>query len=101
MVNFSVFFFLWLFWQCEDMEAMEGKLKERNIKNIKRTVDDDEDGTAIDQLFFNDPDGFMIEICNCENLKLVPAGSFDKIKLPFDRHNPPLELNNGNAASAK
>ncbi|KAI6675929.1 hypothetical protein NL676_036725 [Syzygium grande] len=48
---------------------------------------------SIDQLFFTDPDQFMIEICNCENLKLVPAGSLGKIKLPFDRHNPLVELN--------
>ncbi|KAF3437363.1 hypothetical protein FNV43_RR20116 [Rhamnella rubrinervis] len=54
--------------QCEDMRAVEEKLKERNVKYIKRTVEDDEDGTAIDQMFFDDPDGFMIEICICENL---------------------------------
>lgn len=45
---------------------------------------------SIDQLFSNDPDGFMIEICNCENLKLVPAGSLGKIKLPLDTHKPPI-----------
>jgi hypothetical protein len=73
------------------MEEMEEKLKELNIKYMKRAVEDEENGTRIDQLFFNDPDGFMIEICNCENLKLVPAGSLGKIKLPFDRHNPPVE----------
>lgn len=61
------------------------------LKYMKRTVED-ESGTAIDQLFFSDPDGFMVEICNCENLKLVPTGSFGKIKLPLDKHNPPVEL---------
>lgn len=77
------------------MEAMEVRLKAfNNIEYIKRTVEDNENGTSIDQLFFNDPDGFMIEICNCENLKLVPAGSLGKIKLPFDRHYPPVEVNN-------
>ncbi|KAJ9685568.1 hypothetical protein PVL29_017561 [Vitis rotundifolia] len=81
--------------QCEDMEAMEQRLKDFNIKYMKRTIKD-EHGTAIDQLFFNDPDGFMVEICNCENLKLVPAGSLGQIKLPLDRHNPPVELENGN-----
>ncbi|CAK9170528.1 unnamed protein product [Ilex paraguariensis] len=75
--------------QCEDMEAMEQRLKDMNIKYMKITVGE-ENEIAIDQLFFNDPDGFMIEICNCRNLKLVPAGSFGQIKLPFDRHNPPL-----------
>ncbi|PIA48352.1 hypothetical protein AQUCO_01400750v1 [Aquilegia coerulea] len=77
--------------QCEDLKAMEQKLKNRGIKYLKRIVED-ENGTAIDQLFFNDPDGFMIEICNCENLKLVPADAVDRIKLPSDRHIPPVHL---------
>lgn len=77
--------------QCEDMEAIVQKLNDLNIKYLKRTVDG-ENGSNIDQLFFNDPDGFMIEICNCENLKLVPAGSLGKIRLPDDRHVPPIEI---------
>ncbi|XP_042514350.1 uncharacterized protein LOC122089009 [Macadamia integrifolia] len=81
--------------QCEDMYAIEGRLKRMKIKYIKRTVED-EGGTSIDQLFFKDPDGFMIEICNCENLKLVPVGSLGRIKLPLDRHNPPVELHQDN-----
>ncbi|KAJ9563512.1 hypothetical protein OSB04_008672 [Centaurea solstitialis] len=76
---------------CEDMGAMERKLKEFGIKYMKRTVGGEEDG-VIDQLFFNDPDGFMIEICNCENVTLKPKGSIERIKLPYDRHNPPVEL---------
>ncbi|GLT80170.1 hypothetical protein SLA2020_516240 [Shorea laevis] len=60
--------------QCEDVKAMEQRLKDFNWKYMKRTID--ENGTPIDQLFFNDPDGFMVELCNCESLKLVPAGSF-------------------------
>lgn len=62
---------------------------------FRPTVEDVENRTKIDQLFFNDPDGFVVEICNCENLKLVPASSLGKIKLPVDRHNPPVELENG------
>lgn len=54
--------------QCENMEAIEKRLKELDVKYIKRTVKDDQSGNAIDQMFFDDPDGFMIEICNCENL---------------------------------
>ncbi|XP_027356766.1 LOW QUALITY PROTEIN: uncharacterized protein LOC113866076 [Abrus precatorius] len=77
--------------QCEDMEAMEKKLKERNVRYMKKTLKA-EDGTVMDQIFMNDPDGFMVEICNCENLKLVPADSLSKIKLPMDRHNPPVEI---------
>ncbi|KAK7263923.1 hypothetical protein RJT34_31522 [Clitoria ternatea] len=75
--------------QCEDLEAMEKKLKEMDVKYMKRTLEA-EDGKAMDQIFFNDPDGFMVEICNCENLKLIPADSLNKIKLPVDRHTPPL-----------
>ena len=55
------------------MEAIEKRLKEAEVKYLKRTVDGEE-GSAIDQLFFKDPDGFMIEICNCENVKLKPTG---------------------------
>ncbi|XP_061995495.1 LOW QUALITY PROTEIN: glyoxylase I 4 [Rosa rugosa] len=86
--------------QCEDMDAMVKKLEELNIEYMKRTVEDDKNGTKIDQIFFNDPDGFMIEICNCENLKLVPAGSLGKIKLPIDRHNPPVDMGD-NGTDAK
>nr|XP_043625813.1 metallothiol transferase FosB [Erigeron canadensis] len=85
--------------QCEDMEALERRLKDMDIKYIKRTVGGKEDG-EIDQLFFNDPDGFMIEICNCENVKLKPQGSIDRIKLPYDKHNPPLELNSNTAKAS-
>ncbi|CAN0917254.1 Glyoxylase I 4 [Linum grandiflorum] len=78
--------------QCEDMEEMERRLKEFDVKYMKRTLEEENNGTKIDQMFFDDPDGFMIEICNCENLKLVPAGSLGKIRIPVDRHTPPLEL---------
>lgn len=59
--------------QCESMQVVESKLIEMNIKFIKRTVE--EGGVYVDQLFFHDPDGFMIEICNCENLPVVFLGS--------------------------
>jgi len=59
--------------QCESMQVVESKLVEMNIKFVKRTVE--EGGVYVDQLFFHDPDGFMIEICNCENLPVVPLGS--------------------------
>ncbi|KAL2329315.1 hypothetical protein Fmac_022742 [Flemingia macrophylla] len=71
---------------------MEKRLKEKNVKYMKRTLDA-EDGNTMDQIFFNDPDGFMVEICNCDNLKLVPTDSLSKIMLPMDRHIPPVETN--------
>ena len=56
--------------QCESMGAVEKKLKEMEIKSVRARVE--EGGIYVDQLFFHDPDGFMIEICNCDNLPVIP-----------------------------
>lgn len=48
--------------QCEDMDAVEQKLKEMNLNYMKRTINEEE-GAPIDKLFFNNPDGFMVELC--------------------------------------
>ena len=56
--------------QCESMVTVEKKLAEMGIEFISRTVE--EGGIYVDQLFFHDPDGFMIEICNCDNLPVIP-----------------------------
>uniref|UniRef100_A0A5B6ZQA6 Putative metallothiol transferase FosB n=1 Tax=Davidia involucrata TaxID=16924 RepID=A0A5B6ZQA6_DAVIN len=56
--------------QCESMAAVEKMLKEMEIEYVKSRVE--EGGIYIDQLFFHDPDGSMIEICNCEILPVVP-----------------------------
>ncbi|KAL0559363.1 hypothetical protein IC582_003972 [Cucumis melo] len=53
------------------METTEKQLKEMRIEYVKCEVEDE--GIFVDQLFFHDPDGLMIEICNCENLPVVPA----------------------------
>ncbi|KAL0878429.1 hypothetical protein Bca101_028135 [Brassica carinata] len=56
--------------QCESMGAVEKKLKEMEIEYVRAVVE--EGGIQVDQLFFHDPDGFMIEICNCDSLPVVP-----------------------------
>lgn len=56
--------------QCESMVAVERRLKELGIPYIQRCVE--EGGIYVDQIFFHDPDGFMIEICNCDNLPVIP-----------------------------
>ena len=56
--------------QCESMVAVERRLKELGIPYIQRCVE--EGGIYVDQIFFHDPDGFMIEICNCDKLPVVP-----------------------------
>ncbi|KAG5242128.1 Metallothiol transferase [Salix suchowensis] len=45
--------------QCESMATVGEKLEEMQIEYV-------------DQLFFQDPDGMMIEICNCDNLPVTP-----------------------------
>ncbi|XP_020223230.1 uncharacterized protein LOC109805538 [Cajanus cajan] len=56
--------------QCENMGAVENKLEEMKIEYVRATVE--ESGIQVDQLFFHDPDGFMIEICNCDSLPVIP-----------------------------
>ncbi|KAI3892266.1 hypothetical protein MKX03_030668 [Papaver bracteatum] len=56
--------------QCESMTIVEKKLQQKRIDFIQRTVE--EDGVYIDQLFFHDPDGFLIEICTYENFPVIP-----------------------------
>ncbi|CAL5198609.1 unnamed protein product [Lathyrus oleraceus] len=56
--------------QCESMGAVEKKLQEMKIEYVKNRVE--ENGIKVDQLFFHDPDGSMIEICNCDNIPIVP-----------------------------
>lgn len=58
--------------QCESMDTVEKKLKEMKIDYVQCRVE--EGGIYVDQLFFHDPDGSMIEICNCDNLPVVPLG---------------------------
>ncbi|KVI06030.1 Glyoxalase/fosfomycin resistance/dioxygenase domain-containing protein [Cynara cardunculus var. scolymus] len=55
---------------CESMGAVEKKLKDMGIDYKRQRVE--EGGIYVDQLFFHDPDGFMIEICNCDNLPVIP-----------------------------
>ncbi|XP_057723088.1 glyoxylase I 4-like [Arachis stenosperma] len=59
--------------QCESIAAVERRLKQIKIKYVKNIVE--ENGIYVDQLFFHDPDGWMIEICNCDKLPVVPLCS--------------------------
>lgn len=56
--------------QCESMGAVEKKLREMEMAYVRSVVE--EGGVQVDQLFFHDPDGFMIEICNCDSLPMIP-----------------------------
>jgi catechol 2,3-dioxygenase-like lactoylglutathione lyase family enzyme len=71
--------------QCEDVQAVERKLQEMNIKYVKRIVE--EGGIYVDQLFIHDPDCYMVEVCNCENLPVEPiVGSASACSLRLLSH---------------
>ncbi|KAF0893737.1 hypothetical protein E2562_029411 [Oryza meyeriana var. granulata] len=56
--------------QCSDMALMKARLRAVDREFVVKKVWDGE--TVVDQLFFHDPDGNMIEVCNCENLPVIP-----------------------------
>ncbi|KAJ1385693.1 Vicinal oxygen chelate [Sesbania bispinosa] len=65
--------------QCSDMKLIMQKLDAMKIEYVTAVVEDG--GIQVDQLFFHDPDGYMIEICNCQNLPVLPISSCP-LKLP-------------------
>ncbi|GLT61673.1 hypothetical protein SLA2020_343620 [Shorea laevis] len=65
--------------QCSDMDLVIRKLEDINIDYV--TAEVEEGGVKVDQLFFHDPDGYMVEICNCQNLPVLPLSSCP-LKLP-------------------
>ncbi|XP_073525835.1 uncharacterized protein [Phyllobates terribilis] len=58
--------------QCESMGNVEDKLTAMKMEYVKSRVE--EGGIKVDQIFFHDPDGMMIEICNCDVLPIIPIG---------------------------
>ncbi|KAG9131073.1 hypothetical protein Leryth_006807 [Lithospermum erythrorhizon] len=60
--------------QCTDVELVKKRLKEMGMKYVSGGVEDE--GIKVDQVFFHDPDGYMIEICNCENLPVLLVSSY-------------------------
>ncbi|XP_051145141.1 glyoxylase I 4-like [Andrographis paniculata] len=59
--------------QCSDMNLIIHQLEELRIEYVKAVVK--EGGIIVDQIFFHDPDGYMIEICNCQNLPVLPLSA--------------------------
>ncbi|KAG7559485.1 Vicinal oxygen chelate (VOC) domain [Arabidopsis thaliana x Arabidopsis arenosa] len=56
--------------QCNNMIQMEKTLKKMDVSYLKTSIADGE--IQVDQVFFHDPDGFMIEICSCGKLPVIP-----------------------------
>ncbi|KAI3950566.1 hypothetical protein MKW92_032555 [Papaver armeniacum] len=64
--------------QCTNIELVKKRLGEMGMKYETALVE--EGGVFVDQLFFHDPDGYMIEICNCDNIPVIPLSA--KLKKP-------------------
>lgn len=55
------------------MDLVKRKLEAMGMEYVTAVVK--EGGIQVDQLFFHDPDGYMIEICNCDNLPVLPLSA--------------------------
>ncbi|PKI75929.1 hypothetical protein CRG98_003663 [Punica granatum] len=56
--------------QCTDVGLVKKRLEEMGMRYVTAVVE--EAGITVDQVFFHDPDGYMIEICNCDNIPILP-----------------------------
>ncbi|KAK6922631.1 hypothetical protein RJ641_010935 [Dillenia turbinata] len=59
--------------QCTDVGIVKKRLEELGMRYVTAVVEDE--GNKVDQVFFHDPDGYMIEICNCEKIPMIPISS--------------------------
>ncbi|KAG9135483.1 hypothetical protein Leryth_007240 [Lithospermum erythrorhizon] len=80
--------------QCTNMEIIVQKLEQMNIEYVTAVVK--EAGVIVDQLFFHDPDGYMIEICNCQNLPVLPLTT---VACPLKNHST-IHTQNQNISSS-
>ncbi|KAE8715668.1 B-box type zinc finger family protein [Hibiscus syriacus] len=49
------------------------RLQGMGMKYDTAAVEDE--GNRVDQVCFHDPDGYMIELCNCDNIPITPIAS--------------------------
>ncbi|KAI8017751.1 hypothetical protein LOK49_LG04G01212 [Camellia lanceoleosa] len=58
---------------CRDVGLVKKRLEEMGMRYVTAVVE--EEGIQVDQVFFHDPDGYMVELCNCENIPIIPISS--------------------------
>ncbi|KAI9081273.1 hypothetical protein K1719_036773 [Acacia pycnantha] len=61
--------------ECRDVEEVKRRLEELGMRYVTAVVEGDEEDSSVDQVFFHDPDGYMIELCNCDNIPILPISS--------------------------
>ncbi|MED6181355.1 hypothetical protein PIB30_018688 [Stylosanthes scabra] len=60
--------------QCTDVGLVKRRIEEMGMRYETALVEDD-GGNKVEQVFFHDPDGYMIELCNCDNIPIIPIAS--------------------------
>ncbi|KAG5534590.1 hypothetical protein RHGRI_022641 [Rhododendron griersonianum] len=70
--------------QCTDVGLVKRRLEAMGMRYTTAVVE--EGGIQVDQVFFHDPDGYMIEICNCENLPVLPISSSCPLKPSYGNY---------------
>ncbi|KAK4361488.1 hypothetical protein RND71_020440 [Anisodus tanguticus] len=71
--------------QCTDVDLVKKMLEEMGMRYVTAVVE--EEGIKVDQVFFHDPDGYMIEMCNCDNIPIVAISSSCSLKPKFVTYN--------------
>ncbi|CAL1361197.1 unnamed protein product [Linum trigynum] len=56
--------------QSTDVMLVKRRLEEMGMRYVTAVVE--EEGIKVDQVFFHDPDGYMVEICNCDKIPVLP-----------------------------
>ncbi|XP_073063922.1 glyoxylase I 4-like [Primulina eburnea] len=79
--------------QCTNMDLIVQQLEEMKIEYVKGVVR--EGGILVDQIFFHDPDGYMVEICNCQNIPILPISSCPIKINKMPNPNPPFSNGKG------
>ncbi|KAJ4845461.1 hypothetical protein Tsubulata_042722 [Turnera subulata] len=59
--------------QCTDVGLVKRRLQDMGMRYVTAVVE--EEGVKVDQVFFHDPDGYMVELCNCDNIPILPLSS--------------------------
>ncbi|KAI4381753.1 hypothetical protein MLD38_007798 [Melastoma candidum] len=72
---------------CSDVELVKRRLQAMGMRYVTAVVE--EGGVKVDQVFFHDPDGYMIEICTCDKIPILPIASriagCSTCSLPLDK----------------
>ncbi|KAI5448649.1 hypothetical protein KIW84_015884 [Lathyrus oleraceus] len=63
------------------IEYVRAAVEDGGIEVDQLLFHDPDSGIEVDQLLFHDPDSYMIEICNCQNLPVLPIST-----CPLNQH---------------